>query len=78
MSVTYSKYYDELEVDARKRYDAKLKLIKTSEDLYCCFENTSRQPEQRQCVEWFNWLDVPYGDVYNYLILPQVIALMIN
>ena len=65
----YLKYYHELEVDARKRYDAKLKLIKTSEDPYCYFENTSRQPERRQCVEWFDWPNVAYGDVYNYLIL---------
>ena len=69
MSVTYSNYYTELEVDARRRYDEKLKLIKVSEDPYCYFENRSRQPERRQCIEWFDWPDIAYGDIYNYLIL---------
>ena len=65
----YSKYYTELEVDSRKRYDEKLKLIKASEDPYCYFENRNRQPERRQCVECFDCPDVAYSDIYNYLIL---------
>ena len=42
------------------------------EDPYCLFENRSRQfaaSDIRQCVEWIQWLDVTYGNIYNYLIL---------
>ena len=35
MSVTYSKYYKELDINARERYDEKLRLVKASEDPYC-------------------------------------------
>ena len=72
MSVTYSKYYKELDINAREWYDEKLRLVKASEDPYCLFENRSRQfaaSDSRQCVEWFEWPDVTYGDIYNYLIL---------
>ena len=74
MSVMYSKYYADLEVNARKRYDEKLRLVKASKDPYCIFENRSRhifenRSRQRQFVEWFEWPDVTYGDIYNYLIL---------
>ena len=34
--------------------------------LNCYFENTS---PQRQCVKWFDWPHVAYGDIHNYLIL---------
>jgi len=67
--VTYSKYYSDLESDAKERYDEKLRLIKVSEDPYLLFERRSWFMERRQLVEWFDWPDVVYGDIYNYLIL---------
>ena len=72
MSVTYLKYYKELDINARERYDEKLRLVKASEDPNCLFENRSRQfavSDSRQCVEWFEWPDITYGYIYNYLIL---------
>ena len=47
MSVTFSKYYSELENDTRERYDEKLRLLKASEDPYCLFENRSWLSERR-------------------------------
>ena len=50
MSVTFSKYYSELESDMRERYDEKLRLLKASEDLYCLFKHRSWLSERRQRV----------------------------
>ena len=68
MIVVPSKYYLELDdEEAKKRYNEKLIYIKATEDPYCLLENPSSITSN--CVEWSQWPDVLYADIYNYLIL---------
>ena len=64
---SYSQYYLEQAGDTKNRYLDKLKLICCEEDPYCRLE---KPPSfTGRAIEWNEWPDVMYGDVYNYLIL---------
>ena len=62
-----SKYYSELDKLAKKRYDEKIGAIGNF-DPYCHLESRGKGAFVT-AVEWMNWPDVTYADVYNYLIL---------
>lgn len=62
-----SNYYCELNNEAKKRYSDKLETIKDT-DPYLRMEKKS-SGDASASVEWMNWPDVSYADVYNYLIL---------
>ena len=62
-----SKYYSELDELAKKRYDEKIGAIGDF-DPYCHLESRGKGALVT-AVEWMNWPDVTYADVYNYLIL---------
>ena len=57
-----SSYYDGMELEAKKRYDAKIIVFGSLGDPYCV------QKKSLTSVEWQNWPSVEYPDVYNYLI----------
>ena len=61
-----SNYYCELNDEAKKRYSDKLKMIDDA-DPYLRMERKSG--DTSASVEWTNWPDVSYADLYNYLIL---------
>ena len=63
----YSKYFNELKDEAaKKRYEEKIQIIHHSKDPF-------RELESRQAtfsgLDWNEWPDVLYADIYNYLIL---------
>ena len=62
-----SKYYSELDEPAKKRYNEKVRAI-GGLDPYCRLESRGKSAFVT-AVEWMNWPDVTYADVYNYLIL---------
>ena len=62
-----SKYYSELDEPAKKRYNEKIGVIGDL-DPYCYLESKGKSAHVT-AVEWMNWPDVTYADVYNYLIL---------
>lgn len=61
-----SGYYKALPAVAQQRYREKLRLVGDIEDPYLLWEgcNYSRCCE----VDWYNWPEVEYPDIYNYLI----------
>ena len=62
----YSKFFSELkDEDVIKRYKEKLQLVGYSKDPYCLLE--SKTPTN-DALEWHQWPDVLYADIYNYLI----------
>ena len=63
-STTYSKYYMELDSESKKRYEEKVKLV--GEDRYCRMESSSSTCSG---IEWTEWPDVLFADIYNYLML---------
>ena len=63
----YSKYFNELKDEAaKKRYEEKMKIVHYSMDPFCELEikHTSFSG-----LDWNEWPDVLYADIYNYLIL---------
>ena len=60
--VTYSDYYYRLEEAAKKRYKEKLAILGGINDPYLTMENNL------DCLEWQDWPEVQYPDIYNYLI----------
>ena len=62
-----SKYYSKLDELAKKRYGEKIR-ENGGLDPYCCLESRGKSAFVT-AVEWINWPDVTYADVYNYLIL---------
>ena len=60
--VTYSDYYYRLEEAAKIRYKEKLAILGGINDLYLTMENNL------DCLEWQDWPEVQYPDIYNYLI----------
>ena len=66
-SFSYSKYYLELKGDEKKRYDEKLKLINCDKDPYCQVE--SPETFSGVSIQWYEWPNLMYADIYNYLIL---------
>lgn len=64
----YSKYYNELQDKAaRKRYKEKLNFLGCFKDPFWLLESKTC-PVSPQSLEWYQWPDVSYTDVYNYLI----------
>ena len=64
---SYSQYCLELTGDTKNQYLDKLKLICCKRDPYCCLEKPSSF--SGNAIEWHEWPDMMYADVYNYLIL---------
>lgn len=56
-----------LKDDAKKQYTEKMKLFGNI-DPYCRTESKGKSTVFAE-VEWMNWPDVMYADIYNYLIL---------
>ena len=54
----FLKYYFKLESDTKEE----------SEDLYCLLEHKSWK-NTKYCVEWFEWPDITYSDIYNDTLL---------
>lgn len=66
-SLVYSKYFSELKEEAAKKGCVeKLKVMECLKDPYCCLEIRSNISG---AVEWNQWPDVTYADIYNYLVL---------
>ena len=66
-TLVYSKYFSELKEEAvKKRYVEKLKVAECLKDPYCYLESRSNISD---AVEWNQWPDVTYADIYNYLVL---------
>ena len=64
---TYSKFFSELkDEDVIKRYKEKLKLVDYSEDPFCLLE--TKTSTNADILDWHQWPDVLYADIYNYLI----------
>ena len=61
-----SEYYTALPADAQRRYKEKLRLVGNIDDPYLLWESSERN--RSRPVEWYNWPDVEYPDIYNYLI----------
>ena len=62
----YSKYFNELKDEAaKKRYEEKMKIVHYFKDPFCELEikHTSFSG-----LDWNEWPDVLYADIYNYLI----------
>ena len=57
---TYSAYYYDLDVQAKSRYRDKLAKVGIMTDPYL--------PSTASSIDWQDWPDVQYPDVYNYLV----------
>ena len=69
-AVPFSKYYSELEGEAKSRYEQKVRMIGLV-DPYHFLENSgpSSSPSSSPLsVEWYEWPDIMYADIYNFLI----------
>ena len=68
---SWSKYFLELSPssDVKKRYQEKIDLAGLSEDPYCRLEAKGKGGNVVLSVEWTNWPDITWPDIYNYLIL---------
>ena len=69
-SVRYSEYYTGLTGEAKSKYDGKM-MISTTIDPYCILEKKSGPSSSCSLtsVEWYEWPEVSFADIYNYLIL---------
>ena len=65
----YSKYYEEIDRDAKPRYEEKIRMIGLV-DPYCRLEGNANcfNSSRFSTVEWYEWPEVTYADVFNYLI----------
>ena len=61
----YSEYYESLEGNAKVRYREKLALMGDITDPYIVITMTGNQNND---LEWHDWPEVQYPDIYNYLI----------
>ena len=68
-TVQYSKYYEEMVRDAKPRYEEKIRMIGLV-DPYCHLEGKANcfNSSRFSTVEWYEWPEVTYADVFNYLI----------
>ena len=62
VAVLFSKYYSELEGEAKSRYERIMRMIGLV-DPYFLLENSSPLS-----VEWYECPDVMYADIYNFFI----------
>jgi len=68
-TVQYSKYYEEMDKDAKPRYEEKIRMIGLVDPYYHLEGNTNYFSSSRfSTVEWYEWPEVTYADVFNYLI----------
>ena len=58
----YSQYFRQLDDKAQARYKEKLQILGGIEDSYIEGSN------QAISIDWHNWPDVEYPDIYNYLV----------
>ena len=58
----HSKYYQGLNIEAKKRYDVKLGILGSLSDPYSGLKNLPAN------LEWQHWPSIEYPDIYNYLI----------
>ena len=71
-SVWYSEYYTGLTGEAKSKYDGKMKMISATIDPYCILERKSGLSSLCSLissVEWYEWTEVSFADIYNYLVL---------
>jgi len=61
----YSQYFGELKGEEKKRYEDKVKIIGCAKDPYCYLESKN---DIAGTIEWTEWPEVMYPDVYNYLV----------
>jgi len=66
MAFQYSQYFSELKNEGKKRYEDKMKIVGCDKDPYCYLESKDNIADT---IEWTDWPDVMYLDVYNYLVL---------
>ena len=65
LPIQYSGYYNELEGEAKSRYEQKVKMLGRV-DPYCHLESSTNSSSSS--VEWYEWPEVTYADIYNFLI----------
>ena len=71
-TIRYSEYYSTLTSEAKLRYASKMNMISTTIDPYIISEKNSGASSSCSLissVEWYEWPDVSFADIYNYLIL---------
>ena len=61
-TATYSTYYCALDDTAKQCYKVKLELVSALEDPYFAYERGIVS------VDWNNWPQVEYPDIYSYLV----------
>ena len=61
----YSKYFPVLKDEGKKRYKDKMKIVGCIKHPYCYLESKNCIAD---IIEWTDWPDVMYPDVYNYLV----------
>ena len=62
-AIPYSRYYSELEGEATSRYEQKVKMIGLV-DPYCSLVTERVNSSSSSSVEWYEWPDVMYADIY--------------
>ena len=65
--LSLSNYYSGLDNTAKERYMDKLRLINKIDPYYRMASRSKKSLPS--ALEWMNWPDVLYADIYNYLIL---------
>ena len=68
---SWSKYFLDLPSgsEVKKCYEEIMSLAGFSEDPYCRLEMKGKGSSAVVSVEWTNWPDISWADIYNYLIL---------
>ena len=64
LAIQYSDYYSELKGEAKSRYEQKVRMLGRV-DPYCSLESSTSTSSS---VEWYEWPEVMYADIYNFLI----------
>ena len=64
LAVTYSSYFQTLDVAAKARYNEKLAILGGIQDPYVTV-NVIRSEEH---IDWLNWPNIEYPDIYNYFV----------
>jgi len=65
-ALKFSKYFAKLQNDdGKKQYQNKVSSLGCQDDPYCRME---QKDACTQSIEWVDWPNVCYPDVYNYLI----------
>ena len=63
--IIFSLYVENLEETAKVRYNEKLAMLGGAQDPYLTINIIKSTGE---CVEWFNWPNVEYPDIFNYFV----------